>query len=70
MFEYSKEELQIPIEYRVEFVARYSKKHYQYENAWFKLPFVFDSRNIKGLDVYKKMIRFLYGAAYLKSKKY
>lgn len=48
----------------MEFIGRYSKKNYDYDNLWFKMPLIFDKRNLRGLEIIKKMIKFLYGEAY------
>lgn len=54
---------------RVEITGRFSKKSYynDYDNLWFKFPFYFD-KNASGLDIYKRMLRFLYSEAFNDNK--
>ena len=54
---------------RVELAGRFSKKSYysDYDNLWFKFPFYF-KRDATGLDIYKRMLRFLYSEAYNDNK--
>lgn len=64
LVEYSDEDLQIsnPIEIPVRFVK---KSSYDFDNLWFKFPFIFDKDSIKGIDIYLKILKFLYGKAYI-----
>lgn len=50
---------------RVEITGRFSRKsdNNSYHNLWFKFPFYFD-KNASGLDIYKRMLRFLYRSAF------
>ena len=54
---------------RVEITGRFSKKSYynDYDNLWFKFPFYFD-KNASGLDIYKRMLKFLYSEAFSDNK--
>lgn len=38
---------------------------YDFNNLWFKFPFLFDKNSIKGIDIYTKILKFLYGKAYI-----
>ena len=31
-----------------------------HDPLWFKRPFFFSNKNLKGLDIYKKILKFLY----------
>ena len=67
--EFSEEELSIPKEHAIEFTIRYSKAGYhRSEELFFKIPMIFDKRNLTGLQVYKRLIKFLYSEAYDYSK--
>ena len=54
---------------RVEITGRFSKKSYynDYDNIWFKFPFYFD-KEATGLDIYKRMLRFLFNEGYNDNK--
>lgn len=54
---------------RVEITGRFSKKSYynDYDNLWFKFPFFFEKKTT-GLDIYKRMLRFLFNEAYNDNK--
>ena len=54
---------------RIEIPGRFSKKSYynDYDNLWFKYPFYF-TKESTGLDIYKRMLKFLYGEAYNDNK--
>lgn len=45
---------------------RFAKKSsYDFDNLWFKFPFLFEKKSIKGIDIYVRMLKFLYGKAYI-----
>ena len=54
---------------RVEITGIFSRKSDtdSYDNLWFKFPFYFD-KNASGLDIYKRMLRFLYRSAFNDNK--
>lgn len=53
------------IQNRIELPCRFSKKEYtRYESFWFKRPFYFDYENATGLDVFKRIIKYLYNDIY------
>lgn len=38
---------------------------YDFNNLWFKFPFLFNKTSIKGIEIYTKILKFLYGKAYI-----
>ena len=54
---------------RVEIPGRFSKKSYynDYDNLWFKFPFYF-SKQYTGLDIYKRLLKFLFNEGYNDNK--
>lgn len=53
------------LENRVELPCRFSKKEYsRYESFWFKRPFYFDFERATGLDILKRVLRYLYNDTY------
>ncbi len=64
MIEYSEEDLKIqnPIEITIRFALKTS---YDFDNLWFKYPLLFSKDSIKGIDIYLRALKFLYGKAYI-----
>ena len=65
LIELSEEETQF--KEPVEFVTRCSKKSSYYssfENLWFKFPLFFEKSKVNGLEITKRILRFLYNEAY------
>lgn len=62
-------EEEMALKNRIEIPGRFSKKSFysEYDNMWFKFPFYF-TKETTGLDIYKKMLRFLFNEAYNDNK--
>lgn len=63
---------------RVELTTRlcnkssYSRIHtsVEYDNLWFKFPLFFEKSDTTGLDIYKKILKFLFPTAYKVKKSF
>lgn len=56
----------------MDFVVRMCKKTYygdDYDPLWFKRPFFFEKKNLKGGDIYRRILKYLYHDTYDNSKK-
>ena len=59
-------------ENRIQLTVRMCKKTYygdDYDTIWFKRPFFFSGKNLKGIDIYKRILKYLYNDTYDNSKK-
>lgn len=58
---------------RIDMTIRYSKKPYysggEYENLWFKFPIFLERSGTKGLDIYIKLLKFIYPTAFARKAK-
>lgn len=76
MFELNDEDLNMKD--RVELTTRlcnkssYSRIHssVEYDNLWFKFPLFFEKKETTGLDIYKKILKFLFPTAYKVKKSF
>lgn len=53
-------------------MTKFSKKTYygdEFDALWFKRPFFFEKKNLKGIDIYKRILKYLYHDTYDSSKK-
>ena len=59
-------------ENRIQLTIRMCKKTYygdDYDTIWFKRPFFFSGKDLKGIDIYKRILKYLYNDTYDNSKK-
>lgn len=42
----------------------------EYDNLWFKFPLFFEKKETNGLDIYKKILKFLFPTAYKVKKSF
>lgn len=70
LLQLTKDEMQL--EDPVELIIRMCKKLYygdEYDPLWFKRPFFFNQKNLKGLHLYKRILKYLYHDTYDSSQK-
>ena len=70
MIQLTKEELEIKD--RIALTVRMSKKGFyadEHETIWFKRPYFFSKSTLKGIDIIRKILKYLYNDTYDYSEK-